>query len=113
MACAAAFGDAFEMERVNARAREIVAKMTLREKVNEMTLATGTLADLKRQFDAGACGHVISALSLADRRAIQEYVIENSRLRIPTTFQADVIHGYRVIAPIPLASACRIGAMTR
>ena len=51
MACAAAFGDAFEMERVNARAREIVAKMTLREKVNEMTLATGTLADLKRQFD--------------------------------------------------------------
>ena len=106
MTCAAAFGDAFEMERINARAREIVAKMTLREKVNEMTLATGTLADLKRQFDAGACGHVISALSLADRRAIQEYVIENSRLRIPTTFQADVIHGYRVIAPIPLASAC-------
>ena len=32
--------------------------------------------------------------------------MEKSRLGIPAIFGADVIHGYRTIFPIPLASAC-------
>lgn len=32
-------------------------------------------------------------------------VVENARLGIPLIFALDVIHGYRTLAPIPLAEA--------
>lgn len=106
-AAVAVADDPYDLKRINARAREIVARMTLEEKVNEFSMASAAkVEDLKRKFDAGACGHVIAQLTLAERREMQEYVLAHSRLGIPTTFQADVVHGYRVMAPIPLAAAC-------
>lgn len=38
-------------------------------------------------------------------RAVQEIIVEESRLGIPLIIGSDVIHGYKTLAPIPLAEA--------
>jgi len=40
-----------------------------------------------------------------DVRAMQELAVNNSRLGIPLIFGIDVIHGFKAIAPIPLAES--------
>ena len=54
-------------------------------------------------------GKIGSFLGLYDRSDIehlQRIAVEQSRLKIPLIFGFDVIHGHRVVGPIPLAEAC-------
>lgn len=54
-------------------------------------------------------GKIGSFLGLYDRRDIdhlQHIAVEESRLKIPLIFGFDVIHGHRVVGPIPLAESC-------
>ena len=43
--------------------------------------------------------------STSDLMCAVKAVIENSRLGIPLIFGSDVVHGYKTLAPIPLAEA--------
>ena len=54
-------------------------------------------------------GKIGSFLGLYDRKDIdhlQYIAVEQSRLKIPLIFGFDVIHGHRVVGPIPLAESC-------
>ncbi len=54
-------------------------------------------------------GKIGSFLGLYDRKDIdhlQHIAVEESRLKIPLIFGFDVIHGHRVVGPIPLAESC-------
>ena len=54
-------------------------------------------------------GKIGSFLGLYDRKDIdhlQHIAVEQSRLKIPLIFGFDVIHGHRVVGPIPLAESC-------
>jgi beta-glucosidase len=91
---------------VEHRIDDLLKRMTLEEKVGQLaqydTDAPQNL-DLVRQGRAGSLFNV----SGADRtNAAQRIAMEQSRLKIPLLFGLDIIHGYRTIFPVPLASAC-------
>lgn len=89
---------------------ELMAKMTIDEKIGQLNLPTGGEAttgsvvntDLESKIKAGQVGGVFS-LTTPDRvRKTQELAVNHSRLKIPLIFGQDVIHGYKTLFPIPL-----------
>ena len=101
----AAVTDAEIEQRVNA----LLARMTLDEKIGQMSqstsLATPLSESIKDQIRRGRWGSFLNAGSPADRVEAQRIAREESRLGIPLVFGRDVIHGYRTIFPIPLGQA--------
>ena len=94
---------------------ELLAKMTLEEKIGQMNLinspgdvVTGPKKgkDLTDDIKNGRLGNVINAIGIDYIRSLQRIAVEESRLGIPLTFAFDEIHGYRTTFPIPLAESC-------
>jgi len=106
-----------------ARVDALLGRMTLEEKLGQMTqLAGGRQVALNSRLDAAAldrvrAGRVGSFLHVAGAeplRALQRLAVEESRLGIPLLFAMDVVHGYRTIFPVPLALAASFDpAVTR
>jgi beta-glucosidase len=95
---------------IERRIDDLMARMTLAEKVGQMSQSTSMSSPLSDQLKAeirrGRWGSFLNAGSPADRAEAQRLAREESRLKIPLLFGRDVIHGYRTIFPIPLAQAC-------
>jgi beta-glucosidase len=53
----------------------------------------------------GLVGGMLNVLTVDGTREAQKLAVENSRLGIPLIIGYDVIHGYKTMAPIPLAQA--------
>ena len=53
----------------------------------------------------GWVGSMLNVTGTENTRKLQELIVEESRLGIPLLFGYDVIHGYKTLAPIPLAEA--------
>ncbi len=97
--------DAQVAQRVDA----LLARMTLEEKVGQLTQIAGVPffggpgpEETLRKSGAG------SILWLNDTKKfneLQRIAVEHSRLKIPVLYGLDVIHGYRTIFPVPLALA--------
>ncbi len=95
----------------------LLSKMTLEEKVGQMNQysgfweATGPApaeGNAKRKYDDlrnGRVGSVLNVRGVEEVSAMQKLAVEESRLGIPLIFAADIIHGYKTLAPIPLAEA--------
>src|SRR3989440_8257057 len=86
----------------------LLAQMTLEEKLGQLHLPTVNnrmsaqqLALLRR----GLVGGFLNLVGTAQARDAQRSAVTESRLRIPLLLGYDVIHGYRTIFPIPLATA--------
>jgi beta-glucosidase len=90
-----------------ARIDGLLARMTLEEKVGQLTQITPDwVPDTEERIRRGQVG---SLLSIADPVRIEHYqriAQDQSRLKIPLIVGNDVIHGYRTIFPIPLAESC-------
>ncbi len=90
---------------VERRIDSLIRRMTLDEKLNQLTL----LSDGQMKEDpTEARKPVGSVFSETDPVLINRYqrdAVENSRLGIPILFAFDTIHGFRTIFPIPLAAA--------
>ena len=91
----------------------LLAKMTLEEKVGQLNQlasyknATGPVSSTGNMIDdikRGRVGSVLKLNGVVDTRIYQQAAMQ-SRLKIPLLFGEDVIHGYRVTFPIPLAEA--------
>ena len=85
--------------------------MSLEEKLGQLTqdIFRGGESDVEwvDKIRQGAVGSLISKTNGPARlNRIQRIAIGESRLGIPLTFGYDVVHGYRVTFPIPLALAC-------
>lgn len=88
--------------------------MTFEEKVDQLHQCgmgeanPNNFAERPDEFRPTYGSFIINGLraELATRNALQRMCVEQSRLGIPAIFGCDVIHGYRAIAPIPLAQAC-------
>ncbi|WP_242693245.1 glycoside hydrolase family 3 N-terminal domain-containing protein [Sabulibacter ruber] len=98
---------------IDQRVNELLQKMTLEEKVGQLNQYTGDqdatgpitasgdkVADVKQ----GKIGSMLNVRGVKYTRALQDAAMQ-SRLKIPLLFGQDVIHGYRVTFPIPLAEA--------
>jgi beta-glucosidase len=100
--------------RASPRVEALLARMTLDEKLGQVTQMPGgrqkalnsLITDAERaRIRAGAVGSYLNVAGAAESRAVQRIAVEQSRLHIPLLFGLDVIHGYRTIFPVPLAMA--------
>ncbi len=92
----------------------LMAKMTVEEKIGQLNLMPGTdlttgaktNSPLVELVEKGMLGAVLNTKGASKVRALQEVAVKKSRLHIPLIFGLDVIHGYETVLPIPLAQAC-------
>ncbi len=93
---------------------ELMAKMTLDEKIGQLNLpaygdiitGTPTDNDAANLISRGLVGGVFNVKGAAKILDLQRRAVEDSRLGIPLLVGMDVIHGYQTTFPIPLALSC-------
>ncbi len=94
---------------IESRAAQILAQMTLEEKIGQMTqvyLGTPGPAECEQRIRRGQVGSLLTIYGTAEINRLQRIAVRESRLGIPLLIGNDVIHGYRTIFPIPLAESC-------
>lgn len=88
---------------------ELLNKMTVDEKIGQLRLISvgpGTPKTMIREMiQQGQVGAIFNTVTRPDIRAMQDQVMELSRLKIPLFFAYDVIHGQRTVFPISLGLA--------
>ena len=102
-----------QRKTIDQRVDSVLKLMTLEEKVGqlnqysskeEVTGPQSPYNNLVQDIKAGKVGSMLNVRGAERTRRMQELAM-GSRLRIPLLFGQDVIHGYRVTFPIPLAEA--------
>lgn len=100
-------------QKMNAGIDDMLSRMTLEEKIGQLTLytsdydvtgpfmRTGYVDDIK----SGRVGAIFNAFTVDFTRKLQTLAVEQTRLKVPLLFGYDVIHGFRTIFPIPLGEA--------
>ena len=100
-------------QKMNAFIDQLMAKMTVEEKLGQMNLLPGssaTTGELKNSplltlIEQGKLGTVLNQKGVEGIRQLQD-AARRSRLGIPVLVGMDVIHGYETIFPIPLGMSC-------
>ena len=87
------------------RALELIAQMTLTEKIGQMSQLNGSGWDVQQGIREGLVGSVLNEVDVEIVNELQRLAMEESRLGIPLLIGRDVIHGFKTIFPIPLAQA--------
>lgn len=109
----AAQAQLLERAREDSLIEALLAQMTLEEKLGQLTLYNGGMAEtgpvaMEGEPDAVRRGRVGAIMNFWGAEAVcamQRQAVEESRLGIPLLFALDVIHGFRTIFPVPLAEA--------
>lgn len=97
---------------------DVIARMTVEEKAGQLTIMpdlsrAGEFAnanpgqkkartDTLDEIRAGGLGGLFNGVGAEGARRLQKIAVEESRLKIPLIFGADIIHGYKTVFPIPL-----------
>ncbi len=84
---------------------ELLAKMTLTEKIGQMTQRSGAGSYNETLVREGKVGSLLNVRGAAEVNRVQKIAMQESRLGIPLIIGNDVIHGYRTVYPIPLGCA--------
>jgi len=94
---------------MNVRINDLLTKMTLDEKVGQMSQFNGfggTIPDaFKEKLKNGQVGSVLNEVDTKTLNEMQRIAVEESRLGIPLIIGRDVIHGFKTTLPIPLGQA--------
>ena len=98
-----------QKDKIENRIDQLLAKMTLDDKIGQMTQIdpgfAGSEEQLKKSVRDGRYGSILNLFGVEKINEIQKIALEESRLGIPLLIGRDVIHGYRTIFPIPLGMA--------
>ena len=92
----------------------LIRAMTLPEKLGQLTMTAGDFAvtgpvraeDLTDAIRTGTLGNLLNVVGAQDVHRLQRVAVKESRLGIPLLIGFDVIHGHRILFPVPLAEAC-------
>ncbi|MDX5627279.1 MULTISPECIES: beta-glucosidase BglX [unclassified Brenneria] len=88
---------------------DLMRKMTLNEKIGQLRLisvgADNPKEAIREMIRHGQVGAIFNTVTRPDIRAMQDQVMQLSRLKIPLFFAYDVVHGQRTIFPIALGLA--------
>src|SRR3984957_3765874 len=84
--------------------------MTLAEKLGQLTMTASSYAvtgpviagDSTEAIKAGTIGNLLNMVGAAHVREMQRLAVEESRLGIPLLIGFDVVHGHRILFPVPL-----------
>ncbi|QYC12134.1 beta-glucosidase BglX [Brevundimonas nasdae] len=109
------------VQRHRQRIEDLIAAMTIEEKAGQVNLladpfrwmpkavnpldGTGSPARVTALIREGKVGALFNGIGAEAGRRIQRVAMEETRLKIPLLFAADVIHGLSTIFPVPLAEA--------
>jgi beta-glucosidase len=94
-----------QTKTIDQRIDDLLSRMTLDEKVGQLVQFSGFTADSTAAVSQGRVGSIFNVIGAENTNRIQHIAVEQSRLGIPLLFGLDVIHGYRTVFPIPLATA--------
>ncbi len=95
----------------------LLSIMTLQEKIGQMNQyngfwdvtgpvpVDGDAVKKYKDIEAGLVGSMLNVRGVKEVMAVQKIAVEKTRLGIPLIIGFDVIHGYKTIAPIPLAES--------
>ncbi|MBU5347691.1 beta-glucosidase BglX [Paenibacillus lautus] len=93
------------MDNVEQRAKDLLALMTLTEKIAQ-TVQYGRCEERELKLVAeGKIGSLLNVHGPKKINELQRLAVEETRLGIPLLIGDDVIHGFRTIFPIPLGEA--------
>ncbi|HEX3626655.1 MAG TPA: glycoside hydrolase family 3 N-terminal domain-containing protein [Verrucomicrobiae bacterium] len=97
-------------QEIENNVRQLLARMTLAEKLGQLQQVEGTWAGGVRPEQVelarkGLLGSAIFVHGAARTTELQRVAMTQSKLKIPILFAFDVIHGYRTIFPVPLGEA--------
>ena len=113
---------------IESRVNALLAQMTLEEKLGQLVQYGGTNGpanagpanddrapgqnpEVHIEIDPmdlaakGLLGSMLNVVGAERTNAFQRAAVEQSRLHIPLLFGADILHGYRTVAPVPLGLA--------
>ena len=93
---------------------QLMAKMTVEEKIGQLNLMPGSSITTGAWKDTpmfeliaqGKLGAVLNMKGIDQIHRLQETAVKESRLGIPLLIGMDVVHGYETVFPIPLAQSC-------
>ena len=95
------------------RVEELIARMTLAEKLGQLTMTASSYAvtgpviagDSTEGIKSGAIGNLLNMVGYAHVQEMQTLAVHGSRLGIPLLIGLDILHGHRILFPIPLGEA--------
>jgi beta-glucosidase len=99
--------------KIDKRVDSVLKLMTLEEKIGQLNQYTGdrdatgpitTNPNKLKDIRDGKLGSMLNIRGAKETREVQQVAMQ-SRMKIPLLFGLDVIHGFRVTFPIPLAEA--------
>lgn len=102
-------------EEIEFEINNLLSKMSIDEKVGQMsqcgatTFAFGSDVEsepVEKLIAKGKVGSILGAFDIKRVFVLQKIAVEQSKLRIPLLFNADVIHGFQTVFPVPLAWSC-------
>jgi beta-glucosidase len=111
IALSAAVSPAPPGREIDARVDELLARMTLDEKVGQLQQLDSVPNEWRVRDEhrglipRGLVGSFLNVRGARNINEAQRLAVERSRLKVPLLFGFDVIHGYRTIFPIPLGEA--------
>ncbi len=86
----------------------LLRKMTLEEKIGQMSqtaMNTNDKAGVDQAIKAGQVGSLLFITDPVEINRLQKIAVDESRLHIPLLIGFDVVHGFRTIYPNPLGMA--------
>jgi beta-glucosidase len=92
---------------INSKVEALLQQMTVEEKIGQLNQSFHFVRNAKsdERVVAGEIGAYVWETDPAEINRLQHLAVEKSRLHIPLIFMMDVIHGYGVIFPVPIATA--------
>ena len=90
---------------IERRIDALLKQMTIEEKAGQLSQFDGDSPANLDIVKQGQAGSLLNVLGAERTNAAQKLAVEQTRLKIPLIFGFDVIHGYRTIFPVPIASA--------
>lgn len=99
------------VDNVRQRADELLRQMTIEEKVGQLNQVPGlrfppfVQESPDDEIRAGNAGSILWLIGPKEINRLQHIAVEQTRMHIPLLVGFDVIHGYRVVFPVPLAMA--------
>lgn len=102
-----------QQQTIDQKVNDLLKKMTIEEKIGQLNQYTGdnqatgpiTINPNKQnEIKQGLIGSMLNVIGTKYTRGYQELAMQ-SRLKIPLLFGQDVIHGYKMTFPLPLAEA--------
>lgn len=112
--------------KIDTAIEQLIACMTLEEKAGQLSLYSDptrneaaaanpagvaqSRAELLREIAQGHVTGLFNGVGAAGARELQRVAVQESRLKIPLVFAADVIHGLKTVFPVPLAEAAAFDA---